>query len=210
MRRRLEELGDQTWALAEARLKARPPVATFDGDVRFAVVTVNFSTTRFLKLMLLTLAEQTGLRQLKRVVVVDNASQDGGLPFMRRLAARVPLVELVENRFLLSHARGMRLGFKRLDALDRDRPEAERANVLLSCDTDVIFRRRDTLEVLAKCFDAADVAAAGELRTGLYPYAEAQASFLAVRRDISARRDIAPWVNHGAPAYWLQRSLWSA
>jgi len=35
-----------------------------------------------------------------------------------------------------------------------------------------------------------------------------QASFLAVRRDWAARRDVSPWVNHGSLAYWLQRDIW--
>jgi len=51
---------------------------------------------------------------------------------------------------------------------------------------------------------------AGELRRGLYPYPEAQASFFLLRRDVYARPDVLPFVHHGAPAYWTQRSLWRA
>jgi hypothetical protein len=204
VRRRLEEVSDQTWATARWKLGRRGRSQPFDGDPRFAIVTVNFSTTRFLKLLLLTLTEQTELALVQRIVIVDNASRDGGAAFGRALAARVPRVHLVENRRFTTHAHGMRLGLRALDAIDPS------PNIVLSCDTDVIFRRPDALTDLARVFVETGAAAAGELRTGLYPYPEAQASFLAVRRDIYARADIAPWVNHGAPAYWLQRSIWKA
>jgi hypothetical protein len=210
LRRALEQRVDQGWALAWQRLGPAREVPGFDGDPRFAVVTVNFSTTAFLKLMLLTLSEQSARDRVRRVVVVDNASRDGGIAFLRALARRAPRISLVENRILLNHARGMRRGLRFLDELDAGDPVGERANLILSVDTDVIFRNPETLIDLAQPFIHDGAAAAGELRHWNYPYPEAQASFLAVRRDIYARRDLAPWVNHGAPAYWLQRSLWQA
>lgn len=63
---------------------------------------------------------------------------------------------------------------------------------------------------MAKVFVEEGAALAGELRKHLYPYPEAQASFVAVRRDCYSRKDIVPWVNHGSPAYWMQRSIWRA
>jgi hypothetical protein len=45
------------------------------------------------------------------------------------------------------------------------------------------------------------------MRHGLYPVPEAQASLVAVRRDVQARADVWPWVDHGAPSYWMQRSI---
>ncbi len=201
--------GDQAWVLASARIRPPAPVPPFDGDARFSLVTVNFSTTRYLALMLLTLAEQDALHRVRRIVVVDNDSRDGGLPLLRNLAARHPAIHLVENRLVTTHARGLRLGAAAVDALDR---AAERpTNVLLVCDTDVVFRSRRTLGELAERFAREPAPAfVGELRRGLYPYPEAQASFFAVRRDCYARRDVRPFVHHGAPAYWMQRSLWRA
>lgn len=210
VRRRLEERADQAWALARHRLGPLPTVAPFDGEPRFALVTVNFSTTAYLKLLLLTLAEQKPLELLLRIVVVDNRSRDGGAPFLRALAARVPRIALAENRTFLSHARGMRRGLALLDELDRGLEPKRRANIVLSCDTDVVLRREDTLAELGARFVHQHAAIAGELRRGVYPHPEAQASFVAVRRDCYARRDLAPWVNHGAPAYWLQKSAWRA
>jgi hypothetical protein len=55
LRRPLEQRVDQAWTMARSRLEHARPVVPFDGDPRFAVLTVNFSTTRYLKLMLLTL-----------------------------------------------------------------------------------------------------------------------------------------------------------
>jgi hypothetical protein len=210
VRRALEQRADQAWALARQRVRPVREAPGFDGDPRFAVVTVNFSTTAFLKLMLLTLSEQSALDRVRHVVVVDNASRDGGIAFLRTLAHRAQRISLVENRVLLNHARGMRRGLRFLDELDVGESVDQQANLVLSIDTDVIFRNPDTLIDLARPFVHDGAAAAGELRHGIYPCPEAQASFLAVRRDIYARRDIAPWVNHGAPAYWLQRGLWRA
>ena len=83
------------------------------------------------------------------------------------------------------------------------------ANILLACDPDVLFLRDDTLLALAQLFADGSVSFAGQLRRGLFPMPEAQASFLAVRRDWAARKDVSTWVNHGSPAYWMQRDIWS-
>lgn len=204
MRRGIEQRIDQAWALTRKRLAPPSSVPPFDGDARFAIVTVNFSTTRYLKLMLLTLSEQTALERVRRIVVVDNASRDGGAKFVRALASSVPRISVVENRLWLSHARGVRAGLRKLDTIDAE------SNVVMFLDTDVVFRDPTTLERLTTLFTRGNAAAAGELRHGLYPYPEAQASFLLVRRDVLGRADVAPWVDHGAPSYWLQRSLWRA
>lgn len=82
------------------------------------------------------------------------------------------------------------------------------ANILLFCDTDVVFRNPGTLRAVADRFQNGEVAFVGELRRGLFPWPEAQASFLAVRRDWAERRSTAPWVDHGSPAYWLQKTIW--
>jgi hypothetical protein len=41
----------------------------------------------------------------------------------------------------------------------------------------------------------------------VYDEPQAQASYVAFRRDVYARRETAPWVNHGAPSYWTQESI---
>lgn len=199
-RRLLEERADQAATLSHRKIFGPEKAPAFDGNPRFALVTVNFSTLRWLKLMLLTLSEQSALESLADIVIVDNASRDGSLDFLRQLAARVPGIGLIENRHFLSHARGMRLGFKALSK------GASTANVVLSIDTDVIFLRHDALKALTSEFEQGAVLA-GEMRHGLYEVPEAQASFLAARRDVMARGEIMPWVNHGAPSYWMQRSI---
>jgi hypothetical protein len=200
LRRHAEERLDQAWALLLRRLLPPPPPPAFDGTTRFALVTVNFSTTRWLLLSLLTLGAQKELRRITDIVIVDNGSRDGGRPLLRRLAARVPRLTLIENERFLNHARGMRLGIAALDRIESP------ANVILSVDTDVIFLRPDMLAELARLFEQG-AAFAGEMRHGLYDIPEAQASLITVRRDLYARREIVPWVNHGAPSYWLQKSM---
>ena len=160
----------------------------FDGEPRFALITVNYSTTRYLKLMLLTLAEQSSLKLLKRIILVDNDLRDGGSSFLRELAERINIISVVHNRWFLNHARGMRSGLRLLDLVEAEAAATESANIVLSVYADVVFRRRDTLSELAKVFIEEGAALAGESRKHLYPYPEAQASFVAVRRHCYSRK----------------------
>ncbi|MFP8781178.1 glycosyltransferase family 2 protein [Hydrogenophaga sp. RWCD_12] len=200
VRRRVEQSVDQAAALAHRGLFGTASVPPFDGQPRFALVTVNYSTTRWLKLMLLTLSEQDALDTVSDIVVVDNDSRDGADRLRAALGSRVPRLRWVQNRRFLSHARGIRLGLRALDDM------GSRANVVLAIDTDVVFLRQDTLQTLGGLFQQG-AALAGEMRDWVYAVPEAQASFVAFRRDVYARRDIAPWVNHGAPSYWMQKSI---
>jgi len=210
LRRHVEMLADQAWTLGRWKLANASTVEPFDGQPRIALITVNFSTTRYLKLMLITLAQQQDLGRVHRVIIVDNDSRDGGLPFLRELAKRVARVHLVEHRTFPNHARGLRSALAALERVERSTTAEQRTNIVLACDTDVIFRDPHTIGDLSAVFATTDTAFAGELRHGVYTYPEAQASFFAVRRDCYARPDVVPFVHHGAPAYWMQRSLWRA
>ena len=188
-----------------ARRRRVPP---FDGDPRLAMVTVNFSTTRYLKLMLCTLGEQGELWFLQRIVIVDNRSRDGGLPFLRALDARVPRVHLVERRHNLTHASGMRAGARALDRHERGLADVARANVVLYCDPDVIFLDPSTVLAISAAVAEHDGAFVGEARVlAPAPNPDVQASFFAVRRDAAARRDVHPLVHDGSPAYRMQGSM---
>ncbi len=200
-------LVDQTTTLLRHQLSDGYQPSAFDGEPRFSLVTVNFSTTYYFKLMLLTLVEQQDLELLTDIVVVDNDNRDGGREFLRTLERRLAKLHLVENRFFPSHARGMRIAIDWLAKDDAHRSAEQRSNVFLFCDTDVVFRREDTLRALASRFTESKIGFAGEMREGLYPLPEAQASFIAVRRDIYHRPDVVPMLHHGAPAYPLQCSL---
>jgi len=210
LRLHLEQYLDQAVTLSRWKLFGTGICEPFDGRPRFALLTVNHSTTRYLKLLLLTLAEQSDLHLLNRIVICDNRSRDGGRTFLRKLSERIEGVLLVENNTFPNHAHGMRLCIAKLHSTDAARPIALRSNIQLCCDTDVVFRNRNTLRELARVFCTGQAAFAGELRRDIYPYPEAQASFLAVRTDWYHRRSIVPWCNHGAPAYWMQRSIWRA
>ncbi len=210
LRRHLDMRADQAWTLCRWKLTRASSVEPFDGQPRIGLVTVNFSTTRYLKLMLITLGQQVDLGQIHRLVIVDNDCRDGGLPFLRELATRTERVHLVEHRLFPNHARGLRSGVATLDQVERSSAPNERTNIVLACDTDVIFLDSRTVGDLSSVFATSDAAFAGELRHDVYPYPEAQASFFAVRRDCYARPDVTPFVHHGAPAYWMQRSLWRA
>ncbi len=180
----------------------------WDSDPRFALITVNFSTTRYLKLLLLTLSEQEHLGLLHRIVVVDNGSRDGGAELLDRLADRIPRLHVVHRHRWLGHGPGMRAGVRALDRIDRD--DARPTNLLLFCDTDVVFRSPVTLTALAGTALQHNASLMGEVRTGVNRQPDIQASFFVVRRDVHARRDVAPAAHDGAPAYRMQRSIGDA
>lgn len=207
LRQKLASTVDGVWAPTVKRLQRAPSAsATFGDDPRVALVTVNFSTTHYLKLMLSTLAEQSALGLLTRIVIVDNCSCDGGVGFLRELASRVDRVDLVERRHFLSHAHGMRAGVAALRRADRDLLRGERANHLLFSDTDVIWRNADALLLFVAAAFAHDAALAGEMRhVNLQP--DIQASLFLTRLDVYDDRRTAPLINDGAPAYRLQRSI---
>jgi hypothetical protein len=172
-----------------------------------ALITVNYSTTRLLKLMLCTLGQQSHLTYLQRIVIVDNGSVDGGTSFLEALAARVPRVHLVERRHFLNHAAGMRCGMRSLTRLEGQDPSSERAAILLFCDPDIVFRNPATLHDLSATMIVHWAAFAGEARQSPPAHPDVQASFFAVRRDVVARRHVQPLVNHGSPAYGMQASI---
>lgn len=202
VRRHAEQRVDQAWAVTAHRLRPGPTPPPVPGGPRVGIVSVNASTTRYLKLMLLTLARQDALDLVTEIVVVDHGSRDGGRPFLRRLARAVPRIRLVEHRWFLNHARGMRAGERVLD------PSAD---VVLFCDPDVVWRNPAALGDLVGAMTDHDAAIAGEPRRAFSSQPRAcpdvQASFLAVRRDVLHRRDIRPPVNHGSPTLWLQQDV---
>lgn len=206
LRRRGAMWADRRWAGSQRRRKPTREVA-FDGDPRLAIVTVNFSTTREMKSMLLTLSEQDELDMVQHVIIVDNGSRDGGLPFLRALAQRVPRVHLVERRHWLHHGPALRAGVYELDRVDAG--EQHPANVLLFCDPDVVFLQPEALVAVAGSFTAHDAALVGEVRPGRAG-PDIQASFIALRRDVYSRPDIAPISHDGSPAYRQQRTIAAA
>jgi hypothetical protein len=204
-RRRLESALDRAWITAGQRVRRPRAVPPFDDEPRFAIVTVNASTTYFLKLMLATLAEQSHLGLVWHLVLVDNRSRDGGDGFLDALTGAAPAVTVVRNRVFLNHARGMRSGLRALERREHRLPAHDQANVVLFVDPDVVFRDPDALWNLAVAIVGHDAALAGEVRESsdrLHP--NIQASFLAVRRDVLARRDVRPMISSGQPSFELQ------
>ena len=200
---------DRVWA-PTAKRWSRAPRAPHrpTADPRVALVTVNFSTTTYLKLMLATLAAQEGLDLLTRVVIVDNGSRDDGLPFLRALATAVDRVTVVERHRFPSHAHGMRAGVAALGRAEQGTAEADRATHLLFVDTDVVWRRADALLDLVAVAVAADAALVGEVRThGPNPRPDIQASLFLVRRDVYDDPAIPPLLNCGSPGYRLQQGV---
>lgn len=210
LQRKIGQGLDQLFASIYKKLFFRGHCQTFDGDSRFALITVNFSTTYYLKLMLLTLSEQYQLNKISRIVITDNDSRDGGPGFLNRLQQEISCIHFTSNHFVRTHARGLRKGIALLNQLEKHLPPDQQSNVLMVCDTDIIFRNPQTLNELSDIFNSGHFHFAGELRYSDNRCPQAQASFLNIRRDIYARQDILPFVHHGSPAYPMQKSLWNA
>jgi hypothetical protein len=208
VRRRTAMVADRMVAIPWKRFGPQPTSVPLDDDPRFALVTVNFSTSRYLKLLLLTLSDQEHLGLLHRIVVVDNGSRDGGAELLDRLTERVDRLHVVHRRRWLGHGPGMRAGVRALDHIEAgtERP----ANLLLFCDTDVVFRAPDALASLAGTALASRPALIGEVRIGVNPHPDIQASFFVISREVYARREVAPPVHDGSPGYRLQRSIFDA
>jgi hypothetical protein len=200
-RRRAAMATDATVVRATRRLRRRDGTTARPGSL--AVVTVNFSTSRWLKMMLLTLAEQDGLARVTRLVIVDNASRDGGIDFLRELAAHAPRVDLLERRRWLHHGPALRAGLRRLDEL------ADASEAALIIDPDVLLLDPTTLDVVGQQIErGAHLVGERRHRGGRGP--NIQASFLAVRRDAIRRRDVSPPLHDGAPTQEMQRDIENA
>jgi hypothetical protein len=115
IRRALHQRLDEAWAICSKKIRPPRSVPPFQGPARFSLVTVNFSTTYYLKLMLLTLCEQENLEQLSRIIIVDNDSRDGGIDFLERLASENERIYLIKNKFNCTHAHGTRVGDTKLN-----------------------------------------------------------------------------------------------
>ncbi|MGH9085217.1 MAG: glycosyltransferase [Acidimicrobiales bacterium] len=206
--RRTSMLVDQLAARAWKHIGPGPMAVAVDDEPRVALLVVNFSTTPYLKLLLLTLGGQQDLHLLHRIVVVDNDSRDGGATFLDALGDRVDRLHVVHRRFRLSHGVGMRAAVRALDRVERRDPRP--SNLLLFCDADVVWRDPRALGTLVEAIAEHHAVLAGEVRVGANQQPDIQASFFAVRRDVLARRDVAPLAHDGAPAYRMQRSIWDA
>ena len=209
-RRRASMTADRVFASAYKELGglpvakervAVPPAATDRPSI--AIVTVNFSTTRYLKLLLLTLAAQESIGLVSQIVVVDNSSLDDDSGFLSELDSRCTNVTVVRRRHWLYHGPAMRAGLR---AVERSCNGPTEPSVILFTDTDVVFRDRQTIGALSDVFSAG-AAFAGEFRQSKHEGPDVQASFFAVRRDVYQRRDVAPLTHDGAPARRMQASI---
>lgn len=203
--RRSREVLDRATVVV-GRFTSRSPrsVEAYDGEPRVALVTVSFNTKELTKLMLLTMAEQPWAKDLRRLVVVDNASQDGSFDLLRRLRSEHTAV--LQNPGSTSHGVGLRYALDWLEQAERALPEKQRCNLYWIVDSDIIFLRTDSLPVLCGEMTRTDASLLGELQFDLgEPYAHP--CCLLVRRDAYRNPAVLPFVDHGAPALWLERSL---
>jgi len=205
-RRRLEEYLDQAAVRAAQPLRRRLPPSSFDGDARISVLTVSYNTLRLTKLMLLTLAESWCFPGLKYVVIVDNGSKDGSAQFLRRLAVGCKCVRLVEHRWPSSHASGLRCGMQFIGNLETALPENERTNLCLIVDSDVIFLATDLFRRMVETLVGSDAGLVGEVQWDVGE-AYVHPCCMLLRRACYEDDRVFPFINHGAPALWLERSM---
>ncbi len=205
VRRRVRRYAD--WArVAASKLGSAPSNPSLNGKAQVSLLSVSFNTRELTKLMLLSLADQAWAAELHRIVLVDNRSQDGSGAWLNGLA-RATRVEVFHNVGPTSHGFGLRYAVEALAKSEAHLPLESRTNLLLVVDTDIVFLRPDTLDLCSRELMANDDAGAlGELQFDLgEPYAHPCCLF--VRSDAFSDARVWPFVDHGAPALWLQRSL---
>lgn len=205
VKRRVRRYAD--WArVAASKLGSTQPIPGLVGEARVSLLSVSFNTRELTKLMLLSLADQAWAAELQRIVLVDNRSQDGSAAWLNGLS-RATRVEVFHNSGPTSHGFGLRYAVEALAESEAQLPLERRTNLLLVVDTDIVFLRPDTLELCCRELMAHEGAGAlGELQFDLgEPYAHPCCLF--VRNDAFSDARVWPFVDHGAPALWLQRSL---
>lgn len=206
LRRHLAMLGDQAFVPLRHRLLLPPTIEPFDGNTRFAL--------DYGELLDHLFSQVDAAHPLRATGTCARAQTDHRRQrFRRRQSTLHPPARcsgasgasLGESP--LPDARtGMRLGAALLDDLESKYPPHQRANLLLFCDTDIIFRNQDALSDSPR-----------PSSTRMWPSQESSGALgtpiRRPRRHFSRYAETAtryPFVHHGAPAYFLQRSIWRA
>lgn len=130
----------------------------FGGNVRdLGIVIVNWNTCEFLRRCLDTVLSSKGIERY-RVLVVDNASDDGSADMVRRL---FPQVEIIANGANIGYPRANNVGLRRLgfQAAGDVADSAPRYALLLNPDTEL---PRDALYDMVQFMDSRpDIGVAG-------------------------------------------------
>ncbi len=205
-RRRTAQLFDQMCVLICACIRKTSAVEYGKSNRGVVMIVVNFNTLHYLKMMLLSLCGQTAVNRIRAIIIIDNASRDGSCHFLQKLRESGLRIYIVQRRRESSHARNLRKGIQELRKMEKS-GAIEPHDTYLIIDPDVLFLRKETLAEAVNAFERQQAALLGEMRTGNYEIPEAQASFLLIRAHAYHARQTHPFVNHGAPALWLQRSL---
>lgn len=205
-RRRIEQVADQ-FLIAASRLSATPPLINpYDNsNPRVSLITVNYNTLELAKLMLLTFSELiSGTTKVQHVVVVDNGSKDGSLNFFQKFTDS-SIVKCVRNKGLSNHASGLRFGINHIANIELKTDVNKRTNLYLIVDSDIIFLK-NPLPTMINQINEQEAGLIGEIQYDVgEPYAHPSCFLL--RRDCYEDPRIWPFVNHGAPALWLQQSM---
>ncbi|MFA5884180.1 MAG: glycosyltransferase [Acidimicrobiia bacterium] len=192
------------WAtdkIETARKKPWPACDPAAERRRLVAVTVNFNTVDVTRQMLYSIFSSGVIADLDEVVVVDNASKDGSVDYLRVLHDR-GLVTLVENRWPPYHGPGINRAMSYLASRD----DACATEYVWILDSDVVVLRRDALTAAAAFAREKGLAFVGEKRLddclSLY-------SLLIDPRRFWAR-SLPVFREHGLPSNRLQQAVTAA
>lgn len=204
IRRRAEETADYFFIRAFYK---RAHAECYDNCPRIALVTVNFNTLHYLKLFLLTLTDSmvTDPGLLRRIVIVDNASKDGSRNFLHKLEP-VRRISIITNAAGQNHAKGLRTGIKYIDKMEKSASKDSKTNYYLVADTDIIITRKDLWPTLYEIIQKEGPDLLGEIQHDVgIPYVHP--SFMLIKKEAYHGPNVLPFINSGAPAFHLQKSL---
>jgi hypothetical protein len=176
---------------------------------RVAVVTVNYNTKELLARLIFSLRRIVDDSVvLGPIVVVDNRSTDGSVPFLE-LLAEAGAIEAFLNDRQKYHGPGLNQGIDFLRAqAARKRPGFDDIDFVFVVDSDVFITRGEIFSAAIGAMKAVDSSMAGEFVPNEYiAGGDAHVSSLLFDPAVCWRRGLHPFEEHGAPALEFQRSM---
>jgi glycosyltransferase involved in cell wall biosynthesis len=177
-----------------------------DQEDQISVVTVNYNTSALTKLMLLTLVDLLG-DYINFIVIADNGSTDGSQHFIEELSkACNKVIATKVPWWQRHHAGGLRHGIEILTKTEEAVFGKARTSYLLIVDSDVVFLRSELIRDLLEVASQNNAGLIGEIQYDVgEPYVHPSCMLLSHKTYQDPR--IIPFINGGAPALQLQRSM---
>jgi glycosyltransferase involved in cell wall biosynthesis len=172
-----------------------------------AIVTVNWNTATLIAQLLFSICRVVGREQVKRIVVVDNNSDDGSQALLEALS-RAGVIDVIYNKHQRYHGPGLNDGIHFLERLQRNSKNAADAiDYIWVIDSDCIILRDDVINDSVAALRKSGAGLCGQFQDEAMPEGYAHVSSLLFDPARAWRRGFCKFEEHGVPALALQRSM---